>query len=385
MGSIVLGIWAIVFSTGFINGFLIGYKANIIENDISNIQIHNPEFRKDFDIKYSIPNGLEKAEAIRGWENVVGATSRTIVNGMIASPKKGAGVQIRGIDLENEAVVTSLDSMISEGTYFVGIKRNPVIIGKDLAEDLQVTVRKKVVLTFKDASGEITSAAFRVVGIVESTSLGISRGYAFVRQEDLTRLIGQEGMIHQIAILTDSRVTEEDSIVAEYNAHYDGDKAESWREIAPELAMMDEMFGSMMYVLMGIVMAALAFGIVNTMLMAVLERTRELGMLMAVGMNKMRVFTMVLVETIFLAIVGGPIGLALGWLTMNYFSTAGVDLTAYSEGLKEFGYASILYPYMENGAYFSIAIGVVITAFVAAIYPAYKAIKLKPVEALHTI
>ena len=384
IGSIVVGIWALLFGSGFMNGFLVGYMANIIDNDISNIQVHNPEFKKDLDIKFFIENGKDKAAEIRTWEGVKGATTRTVVSGMISSPKKASGVQIRGIDLENEAIVTSLDSIISEGTYFEGIKRNPVIIGSKLAENLSVKIRSKVVLTFNDSHGNITAAAFRVVGIVKSSSLAISEMYAYVRQDDLTRLAGLNGQIHEIAVITDPQV-EEAVIVSKYKETYKEDLAETWKETAPELAMMSEMYGSMLYVLMGIIMTALVFGIVNTMLMAVLERFRELGMLMAVGMNKVRVYFMIVIETVFLGIVGAPIGLFVGWVTIYYYRVNGVDLSNYSEGLEAFGYSSILYPYLDTSAYITVTIGVIFTAVVGALYPAWKAVKLNPVEALHKL
>ena len=384
MGAMVVGIWALIFGTGFMNGFLVGYMANIINNDVSNIQVHNAEFKKDYEVKYFVTDGHEKAAEMRNWPGVKGTTTRMIVNGMIASPKKASGVQIRGIDVENESIVTNLDSIISEGTYFEGIKRNPIVIGSKLAETLKVKLRAKVVLTFTNVDGDITAAAFRIVGIVTSSSLNISQGYAFVRQQDLDKILGMNGQIHEIAVITEPLV-EEEIIVEQYRAAYNHDLIESWREIAPELAFMQEMYGSMLYVLMGIIMVALVFGIVNTMLMAVLERFRELGMLMAVGMTKIRVFFMVLIETLYLGIVGAPIGLLVGWLTIYYYEGVGVDLSNYSEGLESFGYSSILYPYVQSDAYFQIAIAVMITALIGAIYPAWKAVKLKPVEALHSI
>jgi len=132
-------------------------------------------------------------------------------------------------------------------------------------------------------------------------------------------------------------------------------------------------------------MIALAFGIINSMLMAVLERIKELGMLMAVGMNKTRVFSMIVLETLFLCAVGGPLGLLSGYYTVELFAKIGIDLSAYSEALKEFGYDSVLYPFVEPSAYLQIALGAVLTAFLAALYPAYNAIKLNPAEALHKI
>ena len=112
---------------------------------------------------------------------------------------------------------------------------------------------------------------------------------------------------------------------------------------------------------------------------------RELGMLMAIGMTKVRVFFMVMIETIYLSAIGAPLGLFIGYLIVSYYQNVGVDLTNYSEGLEAFGYASILYPYLEPSVYWFVTIGVIITAIVGAIYPAWKAIKLKPVEALHKI
>ena len=384
IGSFVVGIWALLFGNGFMNGFLVGYSANIIENDISNIQIHNPEFKKDLDIKFPIADGHEKAIEVRQWEGVKALTTRSIVTGMIASPQKATGAQIRGIDFENEALVTHLDSLISEGKYFDGKKRNTIIIGSKMAENLKVKIRSKVVLTFNNSEGDITAGAFRVIGIVKSSSLNISQLYAYVKQDDLNKLLGIGDEIHEIAIVTMPQV-EESTIIDQYNSTLNGDLAESWKEISPELAFMEEMYGSMLYVLMAIIMTALIFGIVNTMLMAVLERTRELGVLMAVGMNRGKIYLMIMLETIYLGLVGAPLGLLVGWLSILYYQHTGVDLTNYSEGLEAFGYSSILYPYVDGNTYMIVTIGVIITAIIGALYPAWKATRLNPVEAIHTI
>lgn len=384
IGSIVVGVWALIFGTGFMNGFIVNYMAEIINNDISHVQVHHPEFKKDLEVKYSINDGRLKAEKIRSWEGVEGATTRTIVSGMISSAQKASGIQIRGIDLENESVVTSLDEMIGEGSYFEGIKRNPIVIGDNLAETLKVGVRSKVVLTFNDGNGQITAGAFRVAGILNTSSVNISERYAFVLQEDINRLVGLGDQVHEIAILLDQQ-QEEAQIISRYQSEFNGDLAETWREIAPELNLLQEMYGSMLYVLMGIILTALIFGIVNTMLMAVLERFKELGMLMAVGMNRIRVYFMIIFETLFLGIAGAPLGLLFGWMTIKYYETYGVDLSSYSEGLEAVGYSSILYPYLEGNTYIIVTIGVLFTALIAALYPAWKAVKLKPVEALHKI
>ena len=138
-------------------------------------------------------------------------------------------------------------------------------------------------------------------------------------------------------------------------------------------------------IVMTIFMFALIFGIINTMLMAVLERTKELGMLMAVGMNKAKVFWMIVIETLMLGLIAAPFGLLLGYLTVTTLGKNGLDLSSYGNGLEEFGMSTIVHPYIEPALYWQLAIAVLITAILGSLYPAWKAVKLRPVEAIRTI
>ncbi len=384
IGSIVVGIWALISMLGFMNGFTISYVNSAIRHEISHIQIHHPAFRQDYDIRYVIPDGSRVAIKLDSLEGISAVSPRSIVQGMVSSPRKASGVRILGVSPDLERRVTGHDSLLAAGEYFAGQVRNPVVMGKELATDLKVEVGDKVVLTFQDSASNLVAGAFRVAGLLETTSPAINKSSAYVRIEDLNRILGTDNDIHEIAILADQpdRVPE---IVAELRAILPDLEVESWRTIAPELELFLSMTDSMLWVLIGIIMIALVFGIINTMLMAVLERFRELGMLMAIGMNKARIFLMIVIETIFLSLVGGPIGVLAGLLTMHWLSMQGIDLSAYSDGLKEFGYSSILYPFVENKTYVIAAVGVVITALIGAIYPAYKAIRLNPTEALHTV
>lgn len=384
VSSIAVGVWALVAGSGFMNGFMVSYISDAINHNTSNIQVHNPEFNADKDIKFYIPNSEEKTNKLRNTPGVVSATKRVLVNGMIGSAKKASGVEIRGIVLDHEREVTKLDSLLVDGAYFEGVKRNPVIIGQKLAEELNVRIRSKVVLTFSDQEGEMVSAAFRVVGIIKSSAINLNAMTAFVRDSDIQPLLGIGENYHEIAVLTHVQI-EEQTVVEEYKKEYTEDLIQDWREIASDLAYVSDVFGYTLYILMGVILIALVFGIINTMLMAVLERIKELGMLMAVGMNKSKVFLMIVLETIFLGIVGTPIGLLLGYANVSFYHERGVDLTAYSEGLEAFGYSSELYPYLDSSIYIIVSLGVFFTTIIGAAYPAYKAVSLKPVEALHKV
>jgi ABC-type lipoprotein release transport system permease subunit len=156
----------------------------------------------------------------------------------------------------------------------------------------------------------------------------------------------------------------------------------TWKELQPDLGMITEWLDVMLYVIMVIILLALGFGIVNTMLMVVMERVKELGMLMAIGMNKIRVFSMIMLETIFLSITGGVVGMIISALLVNYYGEAGISLESFSKGFEAIGYSPVLYPEIGVQFYLTITFLIIVTAIVACIYPALKALKLKPAEAL---
>ena len=366
------------------NGFTVSYINGAIQHEISHIQIHHPDFKKDYKIQFTISNGLSLAKGISQEPEIKAVSPRSIATGMVSSPRKAQGVHIYGILPEMEKNVTHHDSLLSEGTYFGSNLKNPIVIGMELAEELKVEVNNKVVLTFQDEENNLVAGAFRVAGLLETTSPSINKGTAYIKMEDLNRLAGIGQGIHEIALFL-SDPEQEPIVMDKLKSNHPNLLIESWRTLAPELELFLSMTDSFLWVLFGIIMVALIFGIINSMLMAVLERYRELGMLMAIGMNKWRVYVMIVIETIFLSLVGGPFGVALGWLTMNWLGRDGIDLSAYSEGLREFGYSSILYPSIEVPTYLYVAIGVILTALIGALYPAFKAIQLDPAKALHMV
>ena len=386
MAAVALGIWATNFLMSFSFGMIVSYINNGIENQYSHIQIHHPDFKEDFKADFTLKGASDLLQSIQANEEVKTATGRVIANGMVNSAKGARGLQIIGVQPENEAAVTKLNEKIVDGAYFEGAKRNPMLISKGVAEKLGLKIRSKVVLTFQDIEGEIVNAAFRVVGIFDSKTTMVDDSRLFVRQSDLERLMNMEDAVHEIAIyLNDPNTLDQTTQSLTASVGNEQRKIETWREIAPELELIHSQFEVSMYVVMAIILLALAFGIINTMLMAVLERTRELGMLMAVGMSKFRVYGMIVLETILLTFIGAPIGLLLGYLSIGYFSNHGLDLSAYSDGLQEFGMSTIVYPSLDAHYYMIMTVMIAVTAILAALYPAYKAIKLKPVEALRAI
>jgi ABC-type antimicrobial peptide transport system permease subunit len=153
----------------------------------------------------------------------------------------------------------------------------------------------------------------------------------------------------------------------------------------PELGLLTGVMDYMLYIFMSIIFLALSFGIINTMLMAVMERVREIGMLMAIGMNKTKIFLMIMLETILLMLTGSFAGLVLSYAIVNFFGKYGIDLSKFASGLSGFGFSSMVYPFLETATYIKIVIMVVVAGIISSIVPARKALKLNPSEAIRKL
>lgn len=383
IASVTLGLWAGIFIMALSFGMTEERKEKLINEQLSHIQIHEPGFTDTQELGQYIPDGPDLLESIRQRTGVQYASGRTLINGMLSAAQGSGGVRITGIYPEKEAELTRLNTKLVKGEYFPE-KRNRILIGKALAEKFDLKIGSKIVLTFQDSSTNMVAGAFRICGLYKTVNAKLDEALVYVRVEDLANLLGSKPWLHEIAMLAG-----QDEIVQplhdELEAAYADLKVETWRELSPELRYLDEMMDVFLYVFIGIILFALAFGLVNTMLMAVLERTRELGMMMAVGLNKTKLFFMILLETVFLALTGTSVGFILGYLTVHFSSQSGISLAVVQQGMEEFGMSAILYPYLSWNYYLIIALMVVVFAVLSAIYPAFKALQLNPTEAIRKV
>ncbi len=240
----------------------------------------------------------------------------------------------------------------------------------------------KVILTFLDMENNQTGAAFRVTGIFRTNNDMFESLAVFVPENELRQLTGmEEGTYHRaIARLENDELT--DKVTPMIRESLPGYEVLSWKEIQPDLAMLADMMQEIYGIFMAIILAALAFGIVNTMLMAVLERTREIGMLAAIGMNRRKIFSMIMLESVFLSIVGGITGMAVSGAVIAATAKNGINLMKYSEGMEALGYSAHLFPTIDVQFFITTTILIVLTGILSSVYPARKALKLNPVEAI---
>ena len=357
---------------------------NAVDTYLSHIQIHNILFSEDYNIKHTINNIDIIEKAINEDERVVSYSKRIVLNGMLSNSNGSYGIQVKGVDPEEEVKVTNTYEKIIDGQYFKSKRDNTIIVGKKLADKLNLNLKSKVVITFQDENYELTSLLYRVEGIFRSGNSRYDEMNVFVKNKSIIKnLPGFKGYHEMPILLNDIDIRGEvkkDLIPLSSNNIVEG-----WDDISKELAYANEMLSAVLYIFMMIILSGLSFGVVNTMLMAILERRKEIGMLMSIGMNRYKIFMMISFETIFLSLIALPFGLLTSYMIVDYYSVVGIDLSVVEAGLENFGVGTRLYFKVPNEEYFNVSLMVFVISIFSSIFPSIRALKINPVEATKTI
>lgn len=381
IASVALGMWSGLFISALYFGMGKARMRIAIDHEVSHIQIHHPRFSDDQEAKYSMDSDSLLA-VLESQPDIKSFSLRSVATGMLATTSGSRGIQVNGVDPTAEQKTRNLAGFVQQGDYLNIEQRNRVLVSTKLAEKLKLDIGNKIVVTLLDTAGAITSGAFRICGLYQSENAPQDELNIFVVKTDLDRLIGSNGRVHEAAVLLqkDDVLNQVCNRIKQVFPHL---KVERWQDLSPETDLLLSSLDTYMLIFMIIILLALSFGIINTMLMAVLERTRELGVLMAVGMNKWRIFGMVVSETVMLAIIGTPVGLALVWLTVQWLSRTGIDVSVLmGEVMRDFGFATVIYPELPWHNVAQTFGLVVLAAVLAAVFPAWKALRLRPVDAI---
>ena len=450
--AFVFGVFGGLFTVAIFVGMVDQRVKLAIGNEASHIQIHNPDYLDNNELKYTITDYTQLEASLNKTPEIIGYSPRIKIMGMASTSGNASGVMINGIEVEKERQVTGIANSIIEngGTFFENSGRKNIVIGEKLASTLKLTyytlseenlkemlldkklnkivplldtikntryrtekdfedaiesilgiptarrylfhlkneaikykLKHKIVLSFQALDGHIAFDAFRVVGVYKTANTAFDGMNVYVRKSDIAPVANMNGLqVNEIALLLPS-VKFDDEIVSELKLQYPHLSIQTWDEIMPEAGMYSRTMNFYLLIFMVIILLALGFGIVNTMLMAVLERVKELGMLMAIGMNKKRVFTMIMLETVFLSLIGAVLGMIITYVVIAYTGQTGIDLSAlYKEGFEAMGFSAIIFPKLSWDSFLQLTLLVILTGIIASIYPARKALKLNPAEAL---
>ena len=357
---------------------------NAVDTYLSHIQIHNNLFSEDYNIKHTINNLDIIEKAISEDKRVVSYSKRIVLNGMLSNSNGSYGIQVKGIDPDEEIKVTNTHEKIIDGEYFRSKRDNTILVGKKLADKLNLKLKSKVVITFQDENYELTSLLFRVEGIFRSGNSRYDEMNVFVQNKSIIKNLPGFNGYHEMPILL-SDIELRGEVKKDLIPLSSDNIVEGWDDISKELAYANEMLSAVLYIFMMIILSGLSFGVINTMLMAILERRKEIGMLMSIGMNRYKIFIMISFETIFLSLIALPFGLITSYLIVEYYSVVGIDLSVVEAGLENFGVGTRLYFKVPNEEYFYVSLMVFVISIFSSVFPSIRALKINPVEATKTI
>jgi putative ABC transport system permease protein len=366
-------------------GWADGTYDRIIEifthNRLGHIQVHaqgyldKPSLYKIIRDYQKVGQQIEKVKGVEGW------SPRIYSVGLASVGEKSAGVQIVGIDPEQESSTTRFDRKVIQGKSFSTSPSYEAILGKGLAKTLQAQIGDEIVIVSQGADGSIANDLYTIVGITESGDATLDRISLYLHLKDAQELLVLEDAVHEIVVIAE-KLNRVEALAQRIPQVLNNPNLEvsPWQQFARSfyVAMQADKQGA--WIMLFIIILVVAIGVLNTVLMTVLERTREYGLMRAMGTRPQQIFKLVLFEVGLMATIGILIGMALS-LPLNYLlSQHGIPMPqSFTYGGMEFTH---YYSTVNANSLFIPAITVMLSAILVSLLPAFKAAKVAPWRAL---
>lgn len=384
LSSIFIGVVATIFT----NALQFGLVFQMLENQLglytSHLHVVHKKFLENPSLDYLIPHPEQLLSSIDTISAVQAVSARLEHFGLISSAYNSAGITIVGIVPERERALTVLEESLQAGVFFTGEDRE-ILLSTETAQKLEVGPGDKIVLMASDRNGEIQSEVATIIGLFETFNSEFDQMYCFVPLPFLQHMLRVDNSVSHIVVRVSSldQLPSVQSSIATLIAP--PIEVLNYRDLLPMISYMIDMYQELFWVIYIIVGAAMIFGIINTMLMAVMERITEFGVLMAIGLTSGKLVRMILLEAFWIGILGGFFGLVGGYLLVSWFNTNGLDLAFFSEGLRSVGISTVVYPQFVFQEILNTLLLIPLIAVVGALYPAWKVYRLQPVEALRFV
>ena len=379
--AITVGVWAMIFMTALLRGMVDNMVIQGLEALPGQVQIHAESYLDDPSVIHSLPApGQDLLQALQG-PLVAAWTSRVKVPAMISSEYENRGITLLGVDPAGEQALGFDASNISQGRILEGVDDRGVIVGEKLLQRLETRLGKRVVVMSQDPDNTIADRGFRVVGVFKADLESREESIIYAGRNVVQDMLGMGTDVSEIAILGhDYRQPE---ALAKSIREAAGSDLEvlSWLELDPYLSTMMRVMDGFVLVWMIVVFMALSFGLVNTLMMAVFERVREIGLMQALGMRPSAIVYQFLCESLLLLLLGLLAGNILAISTIVLLED-GIDVSAVSQGLEMMGAASVMYPVLQWPDLVLANVVVIVLGIVTSLLPAWRASRYLPVEAI---
>jgi putative ABC transport system permease protein len=393
--AIVVGVFSIIFAKSYIAGILSGASNTIVRTQIGHVRIVNSEYLRLERIlpkEYLVNDTAQLHREISQLEGIDSIIKRIKFNVLLSHGNNTEAAVAVGINPEMSDKFLELSKSIVEGEYLSESGLN-LIIGKKLARELKVTVGEELLLVTTDINYSTYALPFTVSGIFETGYSAFDKHLLYMPLKKAQEMLDCGDSLHEILIYLNDPgrsfevIRKVETILNDSQSGHEY-KVIPWQQ--NEFIELMPMVSSIYNVILGIVMFIAGLVILNTMLMAVMERYHEIGVIKALGFKNRDVFFMVLAEAFYLGTIGAVLGGVLGGALSAYVEKVGIDFAAFSGGMMDKidipvpFYGRFIYPDFS----FSILIGAMIfgilVTLLAVLYPAFKSAQMSPVEAFRT-
>ena len=388
LAAISVGVWAMIFMSALMRGMVDDMLSRGIDQLPGHVQIHNDLYMDDPSVVNSFPEPSGSLLESLSRPEVAKWFGRVKVPAVISSEQDSRGIILLGIDpaLEQETILSG--ASISEGRFLESPSEKGVVIGQKLAERLETRLGKKIVITSQDPDNELAEMGARILGIYQAELPSEEEMYLYMGKETLQELLNIPGQVSEIAVFGHEyrEVSAVDKLVADGIKRSGGElknniSHKKWSEVNNYLGSIVRFMDGFVLVWIVVIFIALSFGLANTLVMAVFERIREIGLMLALGMRPVSVTWQILIESVFLLILGLVIGNLLAIVTISAISD-GIDLSSVAKGFEMAGMGTTLYPLLLVKDMISANIIVILLGIATSYIPARHAAHYDPIRAL---
>jgi len=379
--ALSIGVALLLFISAFFKGEMRGSLESTLRLESGHIQVQAADYDPDklsVAWEYLVENPEQIAEQIQALDQVKVATPRLVASGIVSVGEESSGVQIMGIDPNSEASSIYRQGLIA-GEFLKADDREGILIGSPLAKNMGLKVGDQLTLLVNTANGSVDEQKFTVRSIFSTGATTYDKGIVFLPLAKAQVFSGAENHASYIFVMLYDK-EQADAVAAQITGpNY---KVKTWREMNELLVLIDDFAGAYIAFINLIVLGVTATVIVNTLLMSVFERTREIGILSAIGMKGRQITSLFLAEAFLLAVGGVALGLLVGWALAAYFGRFGIyfgDL-----GITGIVFEDRIYAYLTLADAINLTITSFVITLLASLYPARMASRMEPVEALHS-
>ena len=379
---LLIGITVAIGGVIFLNSLIRGMQVQMVDQTVNNLTghlvFHTPGYRDDPNVQSNFSLDEELLDEtistlpVRGWAPRITAPS------VVMSERETRGGQLVGIVPAREEI-SFISDVVIEGSALTDASDSRILIGRALLEQLQTKLGRRIVVITQDAEGNSREIGYRIAGVYDATSENLEKQYFFTGLASLQGLL-ETTNVTELSIRFEDRYVEPVHRTTIEQSFPDLDVI-SWQEVNPFVAFMYQTVDVVIYLWLAIVLCALIFGLVNTIVTAVLERTRELGLFKAIGMRARLILSQVVIESLVLMVLGICLGFA-GFGLMFAWLSDGIDLSAFTSAVEIYGMSPKIVPAVTPQDLVSVIAISLLLAITVSFYPARRAVKLDPLVAL---